>query len=87
MRTYVGMSEHATSKHANLRWIRTELFGLQQDEFAVLLDLPRTRLSKYENGYHPVPLDVMDRIRTLAHARGVAFSADWFFAVPTPVAS
>jgi len=76
------MSALAITKDANLRWIRTKVFVLQQEEFAALLELPRTRLSKYENGVHPVPKEVMDKVRIAAKEKGLPFSADWFFEAP-----
>lgn len=81
------MSENAATKTANLKWIRKQVFDLQQEEFASLLDLPRVRLSKYENGVHPVPIEVMDRVRQVARERNIPFNADWFFARPDEVAA
>lgn len=67
-------------------WIRRTVFGLAQAEFARVAGVGRSVVSRYETGRHNPPYPVLKRIRCAARQRGLPFSGDWFFAVPSPPA-
>jgi transcriptional regulator with XRE-family HTH domain len=68
-----------------LRWVRREVFGADQEEIAAIGGVSRSRVSRYEGG-SPLPYAFMHRLRTEALARGLSFTADWFFDPPNSVA-
>lgn len=65
-----------------LRWIRREVFQANQDELAAIGGVSRTRISRYEGGKSDLPYKFMRRLRDEAQARGLSFTADWFFDPP-----
>lgn len=65
-----------------LRWVRRHVFGVNQEEMAAIGGVSRPRISRYETS-DPPPFDVLVNIRQEALKRGLPFSGDWFFQVPT----
>lgn len=65
-----------------IRWIRRQVFGVTQDELATIGGVSRPRVSRYETLADAPPYEFLQRVRQEAMRRGVAFSGDWFFAVP-----
>lgn len=65
-----------------LRWIRRQVFQTGQEEIALIGGVSRSRVSRYESGASDLPFRFMRRIRNEALARGLNFSADWFFGPP-----
>ncbi len=65
-----------------LRWVRRHVFRATQDEIAAIGGVSRPRVSRYETERDPPPFAFLTRLREEALRRGVAFSGDWFFALP-----
>lgn len=65
-----------------IRHIRTNVFGLTQDDFAALLGVPQSVVSRWENGVMQPRLPVLGRIRAAAHERGIEWDDRWFFEQP-----
>lgn len=65
-----------------LRWVRREVFGVNQEEMAAVAGVSRPRISRYETGSDQPPFGVLVSIREEALKRGLPFSGDWFFQVP-----
>lgn len=74
------------SESPPLRWIRQHVFKVTQDEMAVIGGVSRPRVSRYETRDRP-PYEFMRRVRNEAHARGLPFTADWFFQAPAELAA
>ena len=61
-----------------IRHIRTRIFEATQSEFAALVGVKQSSVSRWENGVAP-SLDDMAAIRDAAKARGIDWRDDWFF--------
>ena len=61
-----------------LRWIRTEVFGLTQADFAALLGRAQSTVARWEGGVAP-SLDDMTAIRAAAGKSGIEWRDEWFF--------
>lgn len=68
-----------------IRYIRTQVFKVNQAEFASIAGVRQGSVSRWENGVSP-SLEEMHNIREGAKARGIAWNDSWFFDVPTAVA-
>lgn len=69
-----------------MRWVRTAVFKLRQEDFASVAGVSRPAVSRYETETDNPPYPVLRRIRAEAQRLGLEFSGDWFFAVPSPAA-
>lgn len=70
------------SETSPIRWVRKKVFGVTQDELAVIGGVSRPRVSRYETQADAPPFDFLQRVRAEAIARQLPFSGDWFFQVP-----
>ncbi len=67
-----------------LRWVRTAVFNIRQEEMAEIGGVSRPAISRYETGRDNPGYPFLVRVRAEAHRRGLAFSGDWFFSPPPP---
>lgn len=65
-----------------IRYIRKVVFDLNQAEFAAAIGRTQASISRWENGV-PFTVDDMIAIRTEALGRGMNWSDEWFFTVPS----
>ncbi|MBF2715060.1 helix-turn-helix domain-containing protein [Agrobacterium vitis] len=68
-----------------IQFIRKQVFSVSQSEFAAILDVSQSTVSRWERGVSP-SLDEMSKIRCAAVERGVSWSDSFFFDVPNGVA-
>ena len=66
--------------------IRRHVFDLTQDEFAALIDVPQSVVSRWERDHMQPRLRVLKRIRAEAKRRGLAWDDRWFFETPEKAA-
>ncbi len=69
-----------------IRYIRKEVFGLTQADFAALAGVTQATVSRWEGGVSP-SLDEVGAIREAAAERGVELKDEWFFEVPNEPAA
>ncbi len=77
------MASDSRINDSPLRWVRRQVFGVRQDEFAEIAGVQRPSISRYENGRDNPSFPVLVKIRDEALRRDLPFSGDWFFAVPS----
>lgn len=67
-----------------IRYIRKDVFGLRQQDFAAIAGVPQSRVSRWEKGLAAPNLDEMGRIRSEAKSRKLKrkWSDDLFFNAP-----
>ncbi len=68
-----------------IRYIRKEIFGATQAEFAALAGVTQASVSRWERGVAP-SLDDMQAIRIAASERGLKWKDEWFFQSPEAAA-
>lgn len=61
-----------------IRFIRSEVFGVTQAEFAVLSGVTQATVSRWESGGSP-NLEELRAIRDAALKRGIEWQDEWFF--------
>lgn len=64
-----------------LRHIREDVLGLSQAEMAVVAEVSQGTISKWEAGKLSPDRAEMQRIRSAAISRGIAWDDAWFFDV------
>ncbi|OLP44719.1 helix-turn-helix domain-containing protein [Rhizobium oryziradicis] len=64
-----------------MHFIRKTLLNLSQSEFASILEVSQSTVSRWERGVAP-SLDEMTKIRAVAILRGVEWQDRFFFEVP-----
>lgn len=69
-----------------IRHIRTEVFQLNQADFAAVAGVKQSTVSRWENGGEP-SLEEMRAIRHAAVDRGIEWNDSWFFSTPDEVAA
>ena len=65
-----------------LRHIRKNVFRMKQREFAALVGVQQSMVSRWENGLSAPTLDEMQRIRTAASLKRIRWSDRLFFEAP-----
>ncbi|WP_349366752.1 MAG: helix-turn-helix transcriptional regulator [Nitratireductor rhodophyticola] len=68
-----------------IRYIRKEVFGATQAEFAALAGVTQASVSRWEKGVAP-SLDDMQAIRIAASEQGIKWKDEWFFQSPETAA-
>jgi DNA-binding transcriptional regulator YiaG len=63
-------------------YIRKTLLNLSQSDFAAILEVSQSTVSRWERGVAP-SLDEMSKIRSVAIRRGVEWQDRFFFEVPS----
>lgn len=69
-----------------IRHIRTEVFQLNQADFAAVAGVKQSTVSRWENGGEP-SLEEMRAIRLAAVTQGIDWDDSWFFVPPKEVAA
>lgn len=65
------------------RYIREKVFGCAtQQEFADLLDINQSTVSRWETGLHLIDRAAQEKIRAVAKERAIGWDNNWFFEVP-----
>lgn len=62
--------------------IRKNVLGLTQGALAALAGVTQATVSRWEAGELEPSRDALDRIRTAARIRGLAWDDRWFFEIP-----
>lgn len=62
-----------------IKRIRLKVFGLKQDEFALLAGVTQGTVSRWERGDLEPNRVQLAKIRDAAAARGLSLSDSWFF--------
>lgn len=70
------------SNHSPIRFVRREVFRVNQEELARIGGVSRSRVSRYESGADSPSFAFLERLREEALRRGLEFSGDWFFQAP-----
>lgn len=68
-----------------LTHIREVIFGMTQKQFAELLSVNQSTVSRWETGKLHPSRGEMERIRAHARKRGIAWDDRWFFEPPASV--
>lgn len=63
-------------------YMRRAIFKISQAEFAAISGVTQATVSRWENGEGVPHLTELDRIRTAARERALAWNDDWLFKVP-----
>jgi transcriptional regulator with XRE-family HTH domain len=64
-----------------IKFIRTQVFKVTQQEFADMAGVRQGSVSRWENGGAP-SLEEMQKIRDAAFERDIQWDDAWFFSVP-----
>lgn len=65
-----------------LKHIRKNVLRVRQKEFACLIGVAQSTVSRWENGEPTPSLSEMAAIRNLAKERGISWRDSWFFEDP-----
>lgn len=69
-----------------LSHIRIHVFGVTQIEMGAIAGVRQSQVSRWEHGLRRPSLAELERIRTEALARGLAWDDRWFFEIPAEAA-
>lgn len=71
---------------SRLLYIRRHIFGVTQVEMAAIAGVRQSQVSRWENGHRRPSIVELERIRTEAVKRQLAWDDRWFFENPAVAA-
>lgn len=70
-----------------IEYIRTKIFDETQTGFGEIAGTTQPSVCRWEKGEQNPDLEEMERIRTAARTRGIAWDDRWFFELPEHAAT